>query len=74
MTQRLDRVDGLPVGSGRLDALIFGEPGMVGGAVDYEHRVAESVSLFGRGHAGVIRGVSGWDPDWGVLTGLRYRW
>lgn len=76
-SERLDRVDRLAPGSGHLDLNLFGrgdlDGGMAGGALDYEHRVRERLSLFGEAWAGY-----GWGEQaglgYGASAGLRWRW
>ena len=70
----LDRIDLLPVGAGRLEAFAFGRgdahSGMIGGAVEYGHRVTRRASLFGRAEAGYRYGPeSGF--AWEALLGGR---
>ena len=56
VSKELDRVDELGVGAGRLD--LFGfmrgdlHSGMLGGALEYGHRVTPRASLFARAEAG----------------------
>ena len=73
----LDRVDALPVGSGHIDLNLFGRRdaggGLVGGALDYEHHVADAWSLFGEGWAGCGYGDQA-GLGYGVSAGMRYRW
>ena len=67
-TRQLDRIDQLRVGQGMLEAYAFGsgdfDSGSVGGALDYSHRVSESVSLFANGSLGY---------GWGIAPGLGWR-
>lgn len=52
----LDRVDKLAIGTGMLEAYVFGngnlKAGSAGVAVDYGHRVSKALSLFGRAELG----------------------
>ena len=45
----------------------------MGGQLDYEHRVTQSLSLFGEGWAGLAEGPGGWQPDFGAMAGARWR-
>ena len=72
----LDRIDELAVGDGLLEAFAFGRgdlrSGMLGGAMEYGHRVTEGLSIFGRGELGYRyghdRGLA-----WAAVLGGRLR-
>jgi hypothetical protein len=74
-SRHLDRVDALPVGSGRLglDWFLAGDSsgGRTGGSITYDHRLAERLSVFGEGWAGY-----GWQDRsgfaYGALAGVRW--
>lgn len=54
--EELDRIDKLDPGQGQLDAYLFGtgdlNAGLVGGGLDYSHRLSNSWSALVRGTAG----------------------
>lgn len=72
----LDRVDDLEVGSGMLEAFAFGRgdlhSGMIGGALEYGHRISPNASLFGRGEVGYRYGAQR-GLGYEALAGLRVR-
>ena len=71
----LDRIDELEVGDGLLEAFAFGRGdrhgGMLGGAVEYGHRVTDDLSLFGRVEAGYRYGDNR-GFAWEALLGGRW--
>lgn len=77
VTAELDRVEStLKPGSGKLD--LFGitrgnlDSGIVGGGVDYEHRISERMSTFANGLIGHGWGV--YEPlTWEAKAGFRLR-
>jgi hypothetical protein len=75
--EHLDRVDLLPVGSGQLSAGLFGRGdltgGLVGGALSYEHRAYEDLSLVGEAWGGYGWGGDQASVSWGASAGLRWR-
>ena len=75
-TRHLDRIDMLPVGSGLLEASMFARGGVDGGsagaAVDYSHRLSESLSVFGEAEAGVHYGHAS-ELYYQGLLGIRKR-
>lgn len=59
--EELDRIDELQPGSGRLEAFGFmrgdlGE-GILGGALQYNHRIRTNLSVFARGEVGYQYGA-----------------
>lgn len=76
VSDRLDGVDLLSVGSGALDLSVFTEGdlagGLAGGKVSYEHRTTKDLSLFGEGWAGYGYGDRS-GLEYGALGGLRWR-
>ncbi len=72
-TRALDRIDLMPVGTGRLDAFGFMRGdlhgGMAGGAIEYGHRVTRRASLFGRAEAGYRYGPESGFEYSGLLGG-----
>lgn len=67
VARELARVERLPVGSGRLEAMAFARGdsrgGSAGGAIDYSHHIADGLAAFGRGEVG---------RQWGERRGLVY--
>jgi len=74
----LDRVEALPVGSGKLDltAYLHGNrsAGSFGAAADFEHRRTRRLSVFARGWASYTWTPADRGTDFGMLGGIRYRW
>ena len=74
-TRQLDRIDRMKVGQGMLEAFVFGrgdlESGMLGGAVEYGHRITGQTSLFSRAEAGYRYGI---DPGLGYNATFGGRW
>ena len=79
---QLDRIDKLKPGQGSVDAFLFGEGdldgGKLGAALEYEHRLNEAFSAFGKGSLGYHYGNRPGIPDssrlgWDVLAGVRGR-
>ena len=72
----LDQIDRLRVGQGMLEAYAFGRgdlrSGMLGGALEYGHRVTPELSLFGRGEIGWRYGLDR-GLGWQALLGARWR-
>jgi hypothetical protein len=66
--RNLDAVDKLEPGRGQLDlgAYVrgYGDTGIAGGLVDYQHRVTPRASVFGQGTIGY---------GWGETKGLHYQ-
>lgn len=73
----LDRVEELPVGSGKLDVTAYlrgsGGAGVLGGSLDYEHHATARVSTFGTAWLGGSFDSRGLRSDYGALAGLRVR-
>lgn len=73
----LDRVEELPVGTGKIDLTAYlrgtGGVGSFGGMIDYEHRVTRRWSTFGNAWAGATYGDGPLRADYGALGGLRFR-
>lgn len=71
----LDRIEQLEVGTGMLEAYAFGRGGLhsgiVGGALDYSHRIDKSLSAFAQAEAGYRYG-SGAGLEYEALAGLRW--
>lgn len=66
----------MEVGAGKIEANLFLDGdlsgGMAGAAVDYNHRLSESLSTFVRGYTGYGYGdQSGF--GYGAMAGLRWR-
>jgi hypothetical protein len=62
-------------GHGKIDLFGYLQPDRMGGAVDYSHRITESLSAFGQGWAGVARdSLDRWQTDYGALGGVRFQW
>jgi uncharacterized protein YukE len=51
------------------------KPDAAGGALDYAHRINESMSAFAQGWGGVAKDPFGkWQRDFGAVGGLRWQW
>ena len=73
MRAALDRADALTPGTGRIDLLGYATLERVGAALDYEQRFrTRNLSAFAQAWAGASR-ESRWQPDAGVMGGLRWR-
>jgi len=72
---QLRRAGELQPGHGKIDLFGCLQPSRVGGAVDYSHRLTESLSAFGQGWAGLARDpFDRWQTDYGALGGVRFTW
>lgn len=76
ISTKLDDVETLQVGDGRIDLYGFGHGDFagdlrVGAAVDIERRLTEGWSAWGQGS---VYYDSDEGDGWSALTGLRYRW
>ena len=69
------RAGELEPGHGKIDLFGYLQPDRMGGAVDYSHRIAKTLSAFGQGWAGMARDpFDRWQADYGALGGLRLSW
>jgi len=51
------------------------KPDAAGGGLDYAHRITPGLSAFAKGWGGVAKNPFGrWQPDYGALGGLHWRW
>ena len=72
---QLRRAGEVKPGHGKVDLFGYLQPDRMGGAVDYSHRITESLSAFGQGWAGVARDpFDRWQTDYGALGGVRFQW
>ena len=71
----MDRASALPPGSGHLDLFGFVEKDRLGGALEYQHHIAQGLAAFAQGWAGAQRdALDAWRTDYGALAGLRWSW
>ena len=69
------RAGELEPGHGKIDLFSYLQPGRLGGAVDYSHRITSSLSAFGQGWAGAERDtMDKWRTGYGVMGGARWAW
>lgn len=72
---QLRRAGALAPGHGKIDLFGYLQPDRLGGALDYSHRITESLSAFGQGWAGLARDpFDRWQADYGALGGVRLQW
>jgi hypothetical protein len=71
----LDRAGEFQPGHGNLELYGYVTPDAAGGGLDYAHRITGGLSAFAKGWGGMARDPFGhWEPDYGALGGLRWRW
>jgi hypothetical protein len=69
------RAGELKPGHGKVDLFGYLQLDRMGGALDYSHRITESLFAFGQGWAGVARDpFDRWQTDYGALGGVRFQW
>ena len=72
--EKLDAAESLTPGSGVLELRGYARPGSAGVSADLSARITESLSAFGTAYAGISNVGGNWDPDYGAMAGIRYRW
>ena len=75
MNRGLEQAGKYKPGHGHLNLYGYLKPDAAGGALDYAHRINESMSAFAQGWGGVAKDPFGnWQRDFGALGGLRWQW